>query len=177
MKPIADPFAVARYLELVGEMTIADGSYEREFDPAWLRLRKWKVVSAASEFGHFGPEEISRVVPVLNGAGYRQCFAVATEPLNPLPLCYDLTVSEEDFSNFRRECGLLRYLLMDEARSWAISCYGGYKLFAGPFELLEKLLGESIPVARKNFRASVHSIDPRVTDSLLLRMASRYENA
>jgi hypothetical protein len=177
MKPITNPSAVTLYLKLIDEMMIASGSYERDFDPAWLRLRKWKVVPSASEYGHFGPEEISRVVPVLNNAGYSQCLAVATEPLDPLPLCYDVVVSAEDFRNFRQECGLLRYLLMDEARSWAISCYGGYKLFAGPTELLERLLGQSIPAAQKNFRAFIHSIDPGITDSLLLRMASRYENA
>jgi hypothetical protein len=175
MKPITNPSQVAQRLNLVDEMMIA-ATWERDFDPAWLRLRAWKVVPAASEYGHFGPEEISRVVPVLNNAGYRQCLAVATEPLDPRPLCYDLAVSAEDFSNFREECGLLRYLLTDEARSWAISCYGSYKLFAGPTELLERLLGQPVPAAQKNFRSFIHSIDPG-TDNPLLRMASRYENA
>jgi hypothetical protein len=175
MKPVTDPSAVAQYLRLVDEMTIAS-LYPRDFDPAWLRIREWKVVPAASEYGHFGPEEISRVVPVLNNAGYRQCLAVATEPLDPRPSCYDVAVSEEDFRNFHQECGLLRYLLMDEARSWAISCYGFYKLFAGPTELLERLLGQSIPAAQKSFRAFIHSIDPGITDSPFLSLATRYEN-
>ena len=176
MKPIAEPSKVASYLALMDEMTIANGPYEREFDLAWLRVHEWSVVPATSEYGHFGPEEISRVVPVLNHAGYSQCLAIATEPLDPLPLCYEVAVSKEDFRNFRQECGLLRYILTDQSRSWAISCYGRYKLFAGPVELIEKLLGKSLAVARKQFRSYLESIDPGVTDSLYLRMASRYED-
>src|SRR5271154_620647 len=122
MKPITDPTAVTYFQRLVDEMTVPNGTYEREFDEAWLQSHQWKVVPVATEVSHFSPEEIEWIVPSLNHAGYSQCSAVATEPLDPLPLCYEMSISAEDFRNFNRECGLLRYLLMDEARSWAISC-------------------------------------------------------
>ncbi len=153
----------------------AKGRYERDFDLAWLR-REWKVVPAKSEYGHFRPEEIERIVQALNLAGYTECLAVATEWLDPLPSCYEVAISSEDFRNFRRECGLLGYLLMDEARSWAISCYGKYKLFAGPAQMLEMLLGTTISVARKEFGEFAKSLDVGLAHAPYTTMASRYSD-
>jgi hypothetical protein len=174
MRAITDPLAIARYQGLVDEMTVSNGTYEREFDQGWLRDHGWRVVPVASEISHFSPEEIDRIVPALSRRGYRQCFAVATEPLDPLPLCYEVEISGEDFRRFNRECALLRYLLTDSANSWALSCYGGYKLFAGTTLMLEQLLGEPIELARKKFLEFAQSIEPGSVDTLLLKMASRY---
>lgn len=176
MKPITDTTAVARLQKIADAMTVARGSYERDLNPAWLHGHGWKVVPVKSEISHFSPKEIERIVPALNRVGYTQCMAVATEVLDPLPACYQLTISEEDLRAFNRECGLLRYLLMDEAPAWAISCYGAYKLFAGPPETLEHLLGVPMPVARQAFLRFAEELEQGDSESLLLKMASRYAN-
>jgi hypothetical protein len=174
MKPITESSRVNRYVRLVDEMLIAKGTFGRDFNLTWVRYHGWKVVPAKSEYGHFSLEEIERIVPSLNAAGCAECLAVATEPLDPLPSCYQVAISKEDFVNFNRECGLLGYLLMDEARSWAISCYGKYKLFAGPTQMLESLLGTSIPLAHKNFSEFARSLDIGLTHAPYTEMASRY---
>src|ERR1700735_5163038 len=120
MKPVPDLARVHRYVRLSDGMLAAKGSYERDFNLAWLRDQRWKVVPAKSEYGHLGTDEIERLVPALNATGLTECFAVATEPLDPLPICYQVGISKEDFRNFHRECGLLAYLLMDDACSWTI---------------------------------------------------------
>lgn len=176
MKPITDTTAIARFQRLVDEMTVPNGAFERDFDDGWSREHVWKVVPVETERSHFSPQEIDRIVPALNSSGYNQCFAVATEPLDPLPSCYQVIISRDDLVNFNRECALLRYLLTDEARSWAISCYGGYKLFAGSPAMLESLLGEPIPAARKRFWDFVQILDHGDPESLLLKTASRYDD-
>jgi hypothetical protein len=109
-------------------------------------------------------------------AGYTKCLAVATEWLDPLPCCYDVAISSEDFRNFHRERALLGYLLMDEARSWAISCYGKYKLFAGRAQMLELLLGTAISVARKDFAEFAKSLDGGLAHGHYATRASRYSD-
>jgi hypothetical protein len=174
MKPITDASRVDQYFMLVDEMLLDKGTYQRNFDPAWLRHRGWKVVPVENEISHFSPEEIERIVPALNQSGYSECLAVATEPLDPRPGCYQVTVSEDDFRNFNKECGLLAYLLMDDARSWAISCYGTYKLFAGPTETLKTLLGIPISVARADFQKFAEDLDQGDVNSPFQKMALRY---
>jgi hypothetical protein len=176
VKPITDPSRVDRYVKLVDEMLVAKGTYERDFDSKWLRDHGWKVVPVKSEYGHFSPDDIERIVPALNAAGYTECLAVATEPLDPLPTCYDVAISKEDFRYFRQECGLLGYLLMDEAPSWAISFYGTYKLFAGPTRMLEPLLGMTISAARIDFWEFARSLDIGLTHARYTEIASRYAN-
>jgi hypothetical protein len=63
---------------------------------------------------------------------------------------------------------------MDDAHSWAISCYGFYKLFAGPPGMVEVLLGAPISVARKAFWDFALSLDPTDPESPFLKVASRY---
>ena len=174
MKPITDAGQVDRYRRFVDEMLLGEGTYERDFDLAWIQSRGWKVVPVKSEYGHFSPDDVERIVPALNAAGYTECLAVATERLDPLPVCYQVAVSKEDFRNFRRECGLLGYLLMDDDRGWVISFYGKYKLFAGPASLLEKLLGTTISAARKDFAEFAQSLDIGLVGQPYTEMASRY---
>jgi len=174
MKPITDPTLVNRYTRLVDEMLVLKGTYERDFDPAWLRRHGWKVVPAKSEISHFSPEEIERNVPALTSTGFKDCVAVATEVLDPLPACYRLAISKEDFYDFNRECGLLGYLLMDEDRSWSMSCYATYKLLAGPTKTVEALLGKPIAVAREEFLAFARSLDKGLPNTPFSKMASRY---
>jgi hypothetical protein len=80
MKAFTDPDAIAHFVRRVDEM-MTDGSCERDFKPAWLR--KLLCKAAETDYSHFGPKEIARIVPTLNQAGYAQCLAVASEPLGP----------------------------------------------------------------------------------------------
>jgi hypothetical protein len=172
MKPITDPTLVERYQKLVREMTISEENKEYEFDFEWVRNHAWKVVPV-EDGNHFTPGDIRVIVPALRDAGYADCIAVATEPVGSLPAIYRLSVTEEDFMNFNSECGLLRYLLTDENRSWAISCNELYVLFAGKKDLLEAVLGKSIEQARRDYIRFATAISKKA-DEPLLKVAERY---
>jgi hypothetical protein len=172
MNPITEPTQIEHYRKLVTEMTLSGEYQECEFNPEWLRNHEWKVVPV-EDGNHFTPEDIHVIVPALREAGYAECIAVATEPVGSLPSCYRLSVTEEDFRNFNRECGLLRYLLTDEARSWAISCNEWYVLFAGKRELLEAMLGKSVEEAREEYLRFATALSKQ-PDEPLLKVAERY---
>jgi hypothetical protein len=174
VKSIIDSIQVDRYVQSVDEMLLEKGTYERDFDLAWLRAHRWKVVPAKSEYGHLSPKDIDRIVQGLNHGGYVDCLAVATEPLDPLPKCYQVTITAEDFREFSQKCGLLAYMLVNEARSWAISFYSKYKLFAGPPLLIETLLGTTISEARNDFGEFAKSLDVGLAHQPYTEMADRY---
>lgn len=172
MIPITEVTEIERYQKLVAEMTLSTEYQECEFSLQWLRKREWKVVPV-EDGNHFTAEDIHVIVPALRDAGYRECIAVATEPVASLPACYRVSVTEEDFHNFNKECGLLRYLLTDEERSWAISCNEWYVLFAAKRGLLEDMLGKSIEKARAEYLRFATTLSHQ-PDELLLKVAERY---
>jgi hypothetical protein len=131
-------------------MTIAEENHEYELDPGWLRNHGWKVMPV-EDGNHFAPDDIALIVLALKKAGYSECVVAATEPLGPLSVFYSVLITEDDFRNFNAECGLFRYLLTVEDRSWAISCNEWYNLFAGNPEMLEAMLGRSIEQARQDY--------------------------
>jgi hypothetical protein len=159
---------VRKFQARIAEMT----SNGYEFNTEWIRRRGWKVVPV-EDGNHFAPEDIAALVPALQQAGVRECFAVATEPLGDLPACYRMSITEEDFRNFNAECGLFRYLLMDEARSWAISCNEWYNLFAAEPVLLEAMLGKPIEIAREEYLRFATELS-KEPDEPLLQVARRY---
>jgi len=172
MKPITEKTQVEHYQELVREMTHADAHRGYEFNDEWVQRRGWKVVPV-EDTCHFAAEEIATLVPVLRGAGYSECVAVATEPLDPAPACYRLSISEEDLREFNKECGPFRYLLTSEDRTWAISCNEWYNLFAGKPELLESMLGKPISEAREEYLSFATAL-AKEPDEPLLRVAKHY---
>ena len=143
MKPTNNNAKCTEYQTLVREMMLESEPQRTEFDLAWIRQKEWEVVPV-ERAQHFFPGEIKAIVSALAGRGYSKCIAVTTEELGPLPACYELSISEEDFSEFNRELGLFRCLLTDQDRSWAISCTESYNLFAGPESLIETMLGKSV---------------------------------
>lgn len=168
MKPIMDRSEVGKFQLLASEMT----TDESEFRTEWIRARAWQVVPV-EDGNHFAPEDIAALVPALQNAGYRECFAVATEPLGDLPACYRMSITEEEFRSFNAECGLFRYIVMDETRSWAISCNEWYNLFAAERKLLEAMLGKSIERARQEYLNFATELSKQ-PDEPLLRVARHY---
>jgi hypothetical protein len=148
MRPITDQHESAVCQKLMAELM--DDTKLTDFRADWVMEHGWKVVPV-EDTAHFAPEEIQRLVTALRNAGHSECIAVATEPVAPGPEVYQVPVSEEGFRSFNAECGMLRYLLTVEERSWAISCGEWFNLFAGPPALLEEMLGESIEAARAEF--------------------------
>lgn len=168
MTPIKTESEVRRLQALASEMTT--NGYE--FGTAWVRKHGWKVVPV-EDGNHFAPQEIAALVPALQQAGYSECFAVATEPLGDLPACYRVSITEEDLRNFNAECGLFRYILMDGARSWAVSCNEFYNLFAAVPTLLEAMLGRTIESARQEYLSFAMQLSKH-PDEPLLRIARHY---
>ena len=148
MRPIADQFENDACKKLLAGLM--DRMNLMDFEEAWIKEHCWKVVPS-EDTAHFAPGEIERLVRVLRNAGYSECIAVATEQVAPGPEVYRVQISEHGFRSFNAECGVLRYLLTVEDRSWAISCSEWFNLFAGPPDLLEEMLGESIEAARAEF--------------------------
>lgn len=161
-----------KWHELIGDMTLHEEYRENEFDLDWLRRKGWIVVPT-ERAQHFTLDEISTMVSALNKRGFVECVAVATEPLEPLPTCYTMAVTEKDFNAFNQECGLFRFLLTDHARSWAVSCSESYNLFAGPPDLVEDILGNSVADAWRSLWGFLDQsgIDP---SGSLRQTAKRY---
>lgn len=172
MKPITEKAQVEHYQALVREMTLTDPNQSYKFNDEWVHRRGWKVVPV-EDTCHFAADEIATLVPVLRRAGYSECVAVATEPLDPAPACYRLSISEEDLREFNKECGPFRYLLTDEDRAWAISCNEWYNLFAGKPELLEAMLGKPIEEARAEYLSFATALAKK-PDEPLLEVAKHY---
>ena len=146
MTPITDSLTLCRYRILVNEM-LTD---EVQFDSSWIQAKNWKVVPV-EDANHFTRDRISHITAALKKKGELECFAIATEPLDPLPSCYRLDISTDDLESFNQELGLFRFLLTSESRLWAISCNELYVLFGAGELLLEELLGERIQEARTKF--------------------------
>src|SRR5437867_7254049 len=168
MKPIHDRTEISTYHALVAEIT--DQVYQLRVE--WARAHGWKIVPA-EDAAHFSPQEVNGLVAALNDAGFRECIAVATEPIDKLPSCYRVAVSVPDLREFNRECGVFRYLLTTQNRDWAISCNEWFNLFAGPPRLVEKMLGKPIDQAHKDFLAFARDLTNN-PDEPLMKAAIRY---
>ncbi len=169
MKTVTDTSQTEKYKALVSEMT----EYRTEFSPQWLARTRWRVVPGESG-GRLLREDIPRLVSALNAAGYFECFAVTTEDLGDTPSCYLVHISEEGFQELNRELGMFQFLLTEETRSWAISCTVFYNLFAGPENVVEALLGKSIPEAERQFLRIATAIAKGNPNDLFLKVARRY---
>src|SRR5579863_498433 len=173
MKAIQDTQAVDKYKKRAAEMMLPDEYHECEFRTDWIIQHGWKVV-LVEDGGHFRPWQIDRIVPVLQKAGYHHCVAVATEPLDPFPPCFELAIDTADFWEFNAECGLFRFMLMEETRSWAISCSELYDRFAGEKSLVEAMLDASIEEARKTFLAFAEPLSGGDPEYPPLKVAAHY---
>ena len=146
---------------------------ESHFNEDWVNHHDWCVVPV-SDGNHFTELDITILVNALTKAGYRECLAFATESLPPqFSVCYRVAITADDFGEFNRECGLFRYLLIDQQRNWAISCSETYNLFAGPEALVEEMLGKSIADARQEFLQFASALCDR-PDEPLMQVAHRY---
>lgn len=168
MIPIRSKSEIMRLQSLASEIT----SDEHELNTAWVRKKGWKVVPV-EDGNHFSIEDISSLVEGLRNAGYSEFVAVATEDLGDFPSCYRAAITNESLQSFNQECGLFRYLVMDEARSWAISCNEWYNLFAAEPPLLEAMLGKSIETARREYLNFARQIS-REPDEALMKVATHY---
>jgi hypothetical protein len=173
MKAMQEKQEIEKYKMLVAEMTLADEYEEDHFRPDWLRKHSWKAVPV-EDGNHFTDEEIAIMVPALQRKGYHECVAVATEPLDPFPSCFHLAITPDDLREFNRECGLFRFLLMEDTRSWAISCNELYNLFAGEQSLVEAMLGIPIEEARKRFLTFAEPLAKGDPEYPLLKAAQHY---
>lgn len=172
MIPITRPEEVERYHALIRPMMRQEIHREYEFNTKWIQDREWKVVPV-EEGGRFSPEQRSALVSALNNAGFTKCLAIATESLGEMPTCYRVLINESGLQDFNRECGIFRFVLTDEKRSWAISCNEWYNLYAGEPKLLEEMLGKSIEQARSEFYEFALLL-AKQPDDALVEVARRY---
>ena len=170
--PITEPEEVERYHALIRPMMRDEIHREYEFSAKWIRDHRWKVVPV-EEGGRFNPEQRNAIISALSTAGFTECLAIATESLGEMPTCYRVPIDESGFQDFNRECGIFRFVLTDEKRSWAISCNEWYNLYAGEPELVEAMLGKSIEQARSEFFEFALLL-AKPPDDALVQVAQRY---
>jgi len=166
---VSDSREVANYHALIGEMT----EDRIQFKTNWLRQKNWCVVPVEDGM-HFSAGDLERIVLALQHAGYHQCITIAAEALDPLPPCYRMSITEDDFREFNRTCGLFWFLITDEHGSWAISCNDSYDLFAGERKLVEAMVGKAIPAAREEFERFSRELAHGNPDYPPLRVAQHY---
>lgn len=166
-------YEVARSRELIREMATLSENRGYYLNQAWLKSHEWVVVPV-EDSGHFAEEEIARIVPALVSSGYPECIAVGTLDLpDPLPTCFEFSISVDELRQFNAECGIFRFLLTCPARSWSISCNEWFNLFAGPPTLVEKMLGISIGQARNEFLEYAKLVE-QGSDGGLVEIAHQY---
>jgi len=187
MKPLRVSKEVKHYGRLASEMMLTEMGEEYEFNPRWIRSQGWKVVPAEC-MTRIPTPDIPRIVSVLRGSGYRECVAifneagyiqslpviVASNPPGHMATTYVVAVDEADFEELNHELGIFRFLLMDENRSWAISCTEWYNLFAGEAEFVESLLGKPIDLARREFSEFASLMAQGNAAEPLMRVAKHY---
>ena len=156
---------------LVREMTEQEPGKSERFSREWLHQNKWTVVPV-EDVSHFNPRQREHLISALSEPGCLQGIAVATEDVGYLPQCYSLRITEQDLKEFNSECGLFRFMLTNEQRTWAISCTESYNLYAATPELLQGMLGVSIEVARKTYLDMVSA--PFMDPSGTLRWLAKY---
>ena len=169
MTAITDPDQIARYRTLVAEM-VED---RVQFKTSWLQRKKWSVVPVESGM-HFTHDGLTAIVRGLREAGSQKCFALASEDLDPLPVCYELSINKGDFEEFECTCGLFWFLITDEVLSWAISCNNVYNLLGGAPQLLERILSKSIKTAREEFVVFARELAHGNPNYPPLRIAEHY---
>src|SRR5262249_28995205 len=76
----------------------------------WLKAHDWVVVPVESA-KHFKESDAEALARAAKGAGSSQCFAVLTEELQNLPVCYEVTLSTTGLMQFSRESGSFCYAL------------------------------------------------------------------
>ena len=151
----------------------ADGT---TFRTDWVRRAGWKVVPAESGV-RFGDEDIRRIIPALNAAGYSQCLAVTTEDLGDRPSCYIVSIDETGFRELNRELGVFRFVVTHARCSWGILCNEWYNLYGGPVGLVEAMLGMPMAQARERFLHFATSLAKGDRDYPLLEVARNCEAA
>lgn len=142
---------VVRSLELVREMATPTADRGYDFSPAWLQKRGLVLVSV-DDTGHCSDEAIDRIVAAQLSRGHSTCLALGALVLpDPLPTCFEVSISADELRTLNAECGIFRLLLTCPGVSWAINSNEWFNLFAGPAALVEKSLGMLIGQARDEF--------------------------
>lgn len=159
--------------ESIRQMAVLTEDRGYDFIPAWVQKYGWVVVPVENT-GHLAEEEIEQIVPALASLGQHSCFAIgALELLDPLPGSYEVEVSADDLQHFNAECGAFRFLLIANNLSWAISCNEWFNLFAGPKDLIERMVGTPIEQARHDFLDYATLVE-QAPEGRLVEIARRY---
>jgi hypothetical protein len=113
VKPITDAATLALLREKLSPMLMPDRRFDVLLTKAWVLAKGWTVVPVVDS-NHFDPGQVADIVKALTSIGLTECVAIATETVPELPEAYRVPVTTEGFQAFNNECGLFRYLLMDE---------------------------------------------------------------
>lgn len=143
----------------------------------WIIRRGWAAVPVESPVSHFYEREAEWLSEAAISVSCSECLAIATEPQPFEKVCYRVPMTQEGLLEFGWECGGFNYILLPEDRSFAVLCTSeDYSVVAGPSNFVTKVIGSSIPTARKMFlRFADDPLQQEPERSHLVEVAKRYE--
>lgn len=171
IEPLTDPAEVSRLMSLIEE--VVDKPWHLKMD--WLARHKWAAVPVESA-SHFDETDAELLAEATTSIGCQECYAVATEPLLPEELCYEVRTTKEGLLDFSTQCFSLNYVLIPEDRSFAILCTSeDYYIVAGPRDFVTKAVGSSLETAREKFmQFATDQAWPEAERKNFIAVAERY---
>jgi hypothetical protein len=138
----------------------------------WLKQNNWVAVPVESG-SHFDDEDARLLAHAMESAGIHSCFALATEPLQNFPVCFEVKATKEGLIAFSHECAHFNFILISESQSCAVLCtVYDYFLVSGMPEFVELALGCTIVTSRERFLQFANDSDE---SHRLAEVARRYE--
>jgi hypothetical protein len=170
--PVTVEAEVKRLCSITHDVVDPPGDFKLE----WLSRNCWAAVPVEGAM-HFNKQDAHHLSQAMRMAGFKECLAIATEPLENFPLCYRVATSAEGLLDFSRVCCALYFVLMPETRNFGVLCTPeDYYIVAGPRSFVTIALGSAIEDSRKSFAEfAINEGWPADTRHQLISVARMYE--
>lgn len=171
--PVTDPELKQQLVRQAKELT--ESAWHLSL--AWIRQHEWIAVPVESGL-FFDETDVRRLAAAMQAAGYRECYAVALEPIGdpPPPECGLVPATPEGLADFNDECASFYYILLSADASFAVLCtHENYNVVAGPLAFVTPAVGGDIQRARHEFEESALGWRTETDQKRLLDVARRYE--
>lgn len=152
--PMTDQQLIDRLVGLVAPL------FDQPWDLRGETLVRKSWVAVPVENGHYVElEDAPLIAAAIRRHTSAPCYALATEPLANGPIAYEVPATEDGLLDFSHECGGLNFILVPADLTFALLFTSeDYKLYAGPRNFVESVLGTSIAAAREAFQ--IYADDP-----------------
>jgi hypothetical protein len=109
----------------------------------WLADKGFSAIPWVSA-SHLNPEMAKTLSEALLSRGWRECFALATEPLNENMRCFKVETTANGLMDFERTCAHFNFILLPTDESFAVLCTtDDYIVVAGPADFVSSACGDA----------------------------------